>query len=105
MEVLLKVQEYLNKKIFIKDGDWKANEVEILNQYQLLTAKPIVYLVNISIEDYKKKKNKWLPKISQWINEHGGGPMIPFSADFEKKITENGVDPEVRKKMAEELGA
>jgi obg-like ATPase 1 len=33
MEVLLKVQDYLSKKIFIKDGEWKANEIEILNQY------------------------------------------------------------------------
>jgi obg-like ATPase 1 len=64
MEVLLKVQECLNKKLFIKDADWKSNEVETINQYSLLTAKPIVYLVNISIEDYKKKKNKWLPKIN-----------------------------------------
>jgi obg-like ATPase 1 len=51
-----------------------------------LTAKPVVYLVNISEEDYKKKKNKWLPKISKWIQEHGGGPMIPFSAEFETKV-------------------
>lgn len=31
--------------------------------------------------------------------------MIPFSAEFEKKVIENGTDPEVRRKTAEELGA
>ena len=31
--------------------------------------------------------------------------MIPFSAEFETKVVSNGADPEVRKKMAEELGA
>jgi hypothetical protein len=31
--------------------------------------------------------------------------MIPFSADFEKRVNAEGTDPEVRKKMADELGA
>lgn len=53
----------LTSGTFIKDGEWKANEIETLNSHSFLTAKPIVYLVNISEEDYKKKKNKWLPKI------------------------------------------
>ena len=61
--------------------------------------------MNISEEDYIKKKNKFLPKILKWIQEHGGGPMIPFSAEFEKKVTSMGPDPEVRRKIAEELGS
>ena len=60
----------LKKPLFVKDGEWKASEIEHLNNHSFLTAKPIVYLVNISEEDYKKKKNKWLPKISEWINAH-----------------------------------
>jgi obg-like ATPase 1 len=47
----------------IKDCDWKATEVEILNKLYFITAKPVVYLVNISENDYKTKKNKYLPKI------------------------------------------
>jgi hypothetical protein len=34
---------------------------------QLLTAKPVVYLVNMSIKDYMRKKNKHLPKIFEWV--------------------------------------
>jgi obg-like ATPase 1 len=69
-----------------------------------LTAKPIVFLVNISEGDYIKKKTPWLPKIAKWISEHGGGPMIPFSAEFEQKVVAYGLDQEVRKKAADELG-
>jgi hypothetical protein len=54
----------------------------------LLTSKPIVYLVNMSATDYTRKKNKWLPKIHAWIQEHGGGVMIPFSVEFEAKLWE-----------------
>jgi obg-like ATPase 1 len=77
---------------FVKDGEWKASEIDMLNSHSYLTAKPIVYLVNISEDDYKKKKNPWLPKIAAWIKEHGGGPMVPFSAEFEQKIVGFGLE-------------
>ena len=63
MEVLVKVQELLNNMKNVRDADWKANEIEFLNMHNFITSKPIVYLVNISVEEYVKKKNKHLPKI------------------------------------------
>ena len=68
--------------------EWSVNDVEVINQHQLLTAKPCVFLINLSEEDYKRKKNKWLGKIAQWVTEHGGEPIIPFSAAFEKKLVD-----------------
>ena len=51
-----------------------------LNDYMLLTAKPVIYAVNMSEPDYKRKKNKYLVKIHQWIQaQAGGGIMIPYS--------------------------
>ena len=38
----------------------------------------MVYLVNLSEKDYLRKKNKWLPKIFEWVQAHGGDPIIPF---------------------------
>lgn len=52
----------------------------------LLTAKPVIYLVNMSAVDFTRKKNKWLPKIHGWVQEHGGGVMIPFSVEWEAKL-------------------
>jgi len=34
-------------------------QVDVLNRLQLLSAKPIIYLVNVSEKDYITKKNKW----------------------------------------------
>ena len=95
-DVLQRVQALLETGKFVKDGEWAAKDIEWLNQHSFITSKPIVYLINISIEDYVKKKNKHLPKIAKWISEHGGGPMIPFSADFESKVTSAGLEKEVR---------
>ena len=105
MEVLVKVQQLLNEFKNVRDADWSAKDIEFLNGHNFITSKPVVYLVNISKEDYVKKKNKHLPKIQKWISEHGGGPMIPYSADFEKEVTSQGSDEEVRRKIAEELGS
>lgn len=105
LEVLVKVEALFKELKCVKDGDWTAKEIEFLNQHNFITAKPVVYLVNISVEDFIKKKNKHLPKINAWIQSHGGGPMVPYSADFESKVTAAGTDPEARKKAAEELGA
>jgi obg-like ATPase 1 len=52
-----------------------------------LTAKPVVYLVNLSEKDYIRQKNKHLPKIAQWVKDHAeGDPIIPLSVSLEDKI-------------------
>ena len=54
----------------------------------LLTAKPVVYLVNLSEKDYIRQKNKHLPKIAEWVKEHAtGDPIIPLSISFEERLT------------------
>ena len=43
-----------------------------------------------------RKKNKWLPKIHQWVQEHGGGNMIPFSVEWEQKLWDLREDLDAR---------
>jgi len=50
---ILQVKAWLEEGKDIRLGDWKAADVEILNTFQLLTAKPVVYLV--SVFDFCKK--------------------------------------------------
>lgn len=61
-------------------------QVEVINPLFLLTAKPIVYLVNLSEKDYIRQKNKYLPKVFEWIKENSPGPLIPISASFEERL-------------------
>ncbi|TDL25643.1 hypothetical protein BD410DRAFT_826284 [Rickenella mellea] len=71
----------------IRKGDWTNKEIDVVNSLQLLTAKPVTYLVNLSERDYIRKKNKWLPKIKGWIDEHNpGDPLIPFSVALEERL-------------------
>lgn len=67
---------------------------------QLLTAKPVVYLINLSEKDYLRKKSKYLPKVMNWIQTHSPGePIIPISVAFEGRLN----DMEDEKMVQEEL--
>ncbi|KAJ7677372.1 P-loop containing nucleoside triphosphate hydrolase protein [Mycena rosella] len=71
----------------VRKGDWTNKEIDVVNGLMLLTAKPVTYLVNLSEKDYARKKNKWLPKIKAWIDEHNpGDPLIPFSVALEDRL-------------------
>jgi obg-like ATPase 1 len=102
MAILDKVTEMLTNNKPIRDGDWAPKEIDFLNTQLFMTAKPVVYLVNIGYEEYKAKKNKYLPKIAAWIKENGGGPMLPFSAEFEKDVMASAgcLDKDIRDQCA-----
>ncbi|OIR58713.1 MAG: GTP-binding protein YchF [Amphiamblys sp. WSBS2006] len=69
----------------IRKQEWGGREISFLNQYQLLTAKEVVFLVNVSESDFVSKKNKWLGKIAGWVEEnHEGAKKILFSGDYEQ---------------------
>ncbi|XP_022093917.1 obg-like ATPase 1 isoform X2 [Acanthaster planci] len=87
-EALAKVQKHVKEdKRPVRQIEWNSLEIEILNKHLLFTAKPMIYLVNLSERDYIRKKNKWLMKIKEWVDEHdSGATIIPFSAAFEIKL-------------------
>ena len=99
-----KADDMLKNGKWIKDGAWSGKEIEILNAHLLLTAKPVVYLANISATEYQKKSNPFLPKILEWIKAHNAGPLIPYSADFEQQVAALEDEAE-RKAFCEAQGA
>ena len=71
----------------VRKGTWTNREIDIINELQLLTSKPVIYLVNLSERDYVRKKNKWLPKIKAWIDENNpGDSLLPFSVALEERL-------------------
>jgi ribosome-binding ATPase YchF (GTP1/OBG family) len=68
----------------------------IRQKIRLITTKPVIYLVNLSMKDYIRQKNKYLPLIAKWVKEHGGQgtDVIPFSVEFEEKVWSLREDPE-----------
>jgi len=85
LETVNKVLSLLEDKKQIRLEDWKAQEIDVVNSLSLLTAKPTVYLINMSERDYIRKGNKWLAKVKEWVDAHGGEPMVPFSGAIEQQ--------------------
>ncbi|KAH7319257.1 GTP-binding protein YchF [Rhexocercosporidium sp. MPI-PUGE-AT-0058] len=84
-----KIKAMLEKDQPVRDGSWTSAEIELINEkMQLITTKPTIYLVNLTMKDYIRQKSKYLPLIAKWVTEHGGLPrdIIPFSIEFEEKV-------------------
>ena len=88
MNTVNKVIECLESGKDVRNNmeNWTTNDVMYLNKYGLLTSKPAMYLVNLSKKDFQRKKNKWLVKIHEWIQAHGGGSLIPFCGEVEAEL-------------------
>ncbi len=101
-ELMIKVIAMLKDNVDIRKGTWSGREIELLNEYQFLTAKPVVYLVNMSERDFLRKKNKFIPKIMAYVKERGGDAVLPFSAAFEATVLD--LPEEEREEYAKERG-
>jgi obg-like ATPase 1 len=87
-DTMERVKTLLEANKPIRSELWTPGEVSLIRDHlhRLITTKSMVYVVNLSMADYIRKKNKWLPKLHAWIQEHGGGTMIPVSVDYEQKL-------------------
>jgi len=92
LEVVEKVLAVLKENKQIRLEEWKATEIDIVNTLCLLTAKPTVYLINMTEKDYIKRGSKWLGKIKAWVDEHGGEIMVPFCGYLEARFLEMSED-------------
>lgn len=70
----------------IRCHQWASKEVEFIQTLHLLTAKPAVFLINMSEKDYIRQRNTWIPKIKEWVDKATGEPICPISASFEEKL-------------------
>lgn len=100
-----KILEMLKDGQRIANQNWGTKEVEIINTMQLLTAKPVIYLINLSERDYVRKKNKYLLGIKEWVDKYSPGDVIiPFSVSLEEKLSHMETDEE-RAAEEERVGA
>lgn len=102
----LKAEVELVKRIaaILADGgdvrccEWSNVDVPSINKLNLFTAKPVVYLVNVSKKGWCGKGTKWLKPIKKWVKKNDkGAKVIPFSARFEEEYMNLETDEEKKK--------
>lgn len=88
---------YEKIKGFLEEGkdlrncmdSWNKHDIDVLNDLQMLTAKPVLFAINMNIDDYKRKKNKFLKKIFDWVQANAqGSAIIPYCGAFENDLIE-----------------
>jgi len=102
-EIMTKINKVLvEDEKHIRFAVWNANDIEVLNKHLFITAKPMIYLANLSEKDFIRKKNKWLVKIKEYVDKNDpGATIIPISGAFEQTYLEIE-DEEEKKKYLED---
>jgi len=96
-EAYRKSKELVESKTPIQTGEFTATEVDVIREWGMITTKPQIYVVNLSQRSFIRKGSKWLPKIGQWVKEHGGGQIIPVSCEFEQNYSDLKDSPDDQK--------
>lgn len=98
-----KVLELLDSERRVFNGEWTNNEVEIINSMALLTAKPSVYIANVSedayvdyvLSGYSIEGNQRLKDIQKWIDENSpGDALLPVSVSLEERLNQMETEEE-----------
>lgn len=89
LDTLNKLLDVLYEGRKITSEQWTDEEIEVINSYNFLTAKPSVYLLNVSESDYVSGTNLFKEKVQLWIDDNcPGDQLLMFLAAFESKYNE-----------------
>mmetsp|Transcript_64636 Transcript_64636/g.185870 ORF Transcript_64636/g.185870 Transcript_64636/m.185870 type:complete len:428 (-) Transcript_64636:37-1320(-) len=101
-EAYEKCKKLLESNTPIQTGEFSAAEVDVIKEWGMITTKPQIYVVNLSQKNFIRKGSKYLPRINEWVKEHGGGQIIPVSGEFEQNLFDLKDDPEGQKAFLQE---
>lgn len=100
LDLLKRANELLENEQPIRDGEWDKNDKAILKNYGIMTAKPVLYVSNVSEDDANGESDN-----AKAVASHArssGGESIVVCASLESEIAE--LDPSDQKDMLESMG-
>ncbi|MGQ9475023.1 MAG: redox-regulated ATPase YchF [Actinomycetota bacterium] len=100
LEVLLKVEEGLERGITVRGQRMEPEELELLSGLFLLTAKPVIYVANLGEEELGKDGS--LLESVRRVAEAEGAEVVSFCARLEAEIEE--LDPGEMREFLEAYG-
>ncbi|KAF0227128.1 MAG: yyaF [Erysipelotrichaceae bacterium] len=100
--LLSKVNEVLLAGRSVRTIPLDKNEQEILKSYHLLTAKPVIYIANMSEDEVKDPENNAYYKIVKAFAESENSDVIAICAKIEEELSQ--MEDEEKAFFLEELG-
>ena len=99
--LLNKLKECLENNKAVRSLDLDEDELLIMKPYNLLTAKPIIYVANLSEDELSNKDNKYLKMVNDYAKTEGS-KVISVCAKIEEELCE--LDDADKKELLNELG-
>ena len=101
LDTLSRIKETLEEGKSIRMLDLSDKELGDIKPYNFLTAKPIIYVANISEDDISDEDNEYVKVVKNFAKTENA-KCVKICADIESELSE--LDDEERKSYLEELG-
>lgn len=101
LDILKRIKNGLEENIPVRRLDISEDDMKIINSFRLITAKPIIYMANISEEDLVNDGNIYVDKIREYARAENA-KVITVSAKIEEELSE--LDDEERDMFLSDLG-
>lgn len=103
LDLLNEVKKVLEQGKSARVLDLNDDQNAMLRGFNLLSQKPIIYVLNVSEDDYINdlKDNKYVDKLKAFAAEEGS-EIVPISVKIEEEMSE--LDDEERKAFLEDMG-
>lgn len=101
LDILKRVKDHLDEGKNIRELEFNDDEKTLINQYQFLTAKPLIYVANVSYDDLIAGGNKYVEAIKEYAKDHNE-EVIEVSVKIEEEISQ--LDDDEKKEFLQEMG-
>ena len=102
IDLIEKIKANLEKGIPARAIEFNEDEQEIVKDMFLLTAKPILYIANISEDQIGNSENEPMVKQVKEYSAKEGAEVIPLCVKIEEELS--GLEEQDKKEMLEALG-
>lgn len=99
LEILEKCKACLDEGKALRNLDWDKDEKKILNQFQLITTKPTLYIANVSEDGFED--NPLLEQVREFAAKESA-EVVPICASIESEIA--ALDEEDKADFLADLG-
>ena len=99
-QALLKIKKFLEQGEFAKDADLSSEETLTIKNYNFLTMKPMIYVLNVS-ENEINTDNKYVRVVKEFAQKTNT-KTVTISARIEEEVSD--LDDETREIFLSELG-
>ena len=101
LEVMEKIRDSLVKNIPVRKLGFDEEELKMISSFNLITAKPIIYVANVNEFDIHNGGNKYVDLVKEYANKEKS-EVVMISAKIESELAE--LEEQERVIFLEELG-